>query len=102
MSKLSAFLLALLLAAFTPVHAADEVVDINTADAAELARVLHGVGRSKAEAIVAHREKFGPFTNVDELRYVKGIGDATVERNRARMTVGAAGEAEVASANGGS
>jgi competence protein ComEA len=89
MAKLSAILLFLALVFAAPVHAVDGVVDINTADAAELARVLDGVGPSKAEAIVAHRDKFGPFTDVDELRYVKGIGAATVERNRTKMTVGA-------------
>ena len=87
MIKLSAILLFLSFL-FTPLALADEVVDINTANAAELARVLDGVGRSKAEAIVAHRDEFGPFTDVDELRYVKGIGAATVERNRAKMVVG--------------
>ena len=87
MVKLSAILLLLALAFVPPVGAADETVDINTADAAELARVLDGVGRSKAEAIVAHRDEFGPFTDVDELRYVKGIGAATVERNRAKIVV---------------
>ncbi len=89
MVKLSTVLLFLALVFATPVLAADDVVDINTADAAELSRVLDGVGPSKADAIVAHREKFGPFTDVDELRYVKGIGAATVERNRTKMTVGA-------------
>ena len=87
MLKLSAVLLLFALAFSVPAVAADETVDINTADAAELARVLDGVGRSKAEAIVAHRDEFGPFTDVDELRYVKGIGAATVERNRAKIVV---------------
>lgn len=90
MSRFSVFLLLLLLAV-TPFRAlANETVDINTADAAELARVLVGVGPVRAEGIVAHREKFGPFTSIDELRYVNGIGAATIERNRDRMTVGAA------------
>lgn len=78
-------LLSLLFAA--PVGA-QEVVDLNTADAATLARVLVGVGKAKAEAIVAHRDQFGPFTDVEELQYVKGIGAATIEANRERMTVG--------------
>lgn len=89
MSKLSIFLLFLLLAIAPYPAGANETVDINTADAAELARVLDGVGRSRAEGIVEHREKFGPFTSIDELRYVNGIGAATIERNRGRITVGA-------------
>ncbi len=92
MAKLTVLFLSLFLA-LTPLFvAADEVVDINTASAAELARVLDGVGRTKADAIVEHREKFGPFASIDELRYVSGIGAATVERNRDKMTVGSGGQ----------
>jgi competence protein ComEA len=60
-------------------------VNINSADAATLAGALSGVGQSKAEAIVRYREQFGPFESVEELTEVKGIGAATVERNRARI-----------------
>lgn len=88
MTRLPMLLLLALLAA-TPL-AAQETVDLNTADAETLARVLVGVGTSKAEAIVAHRDKFGPFTDIDELQYVKGIGAATIDANRDRMTVGGA------------
>lgn len=56
-------------------------VDINSAPAAELAQALDGVGQSKAEAIVAYRDKFGPFMTAEELVAVRGIGPATLERN---------------------
>lgn len=92
MAKLAILLLSFFLALTPMLVTADEVVDINTASAAELARVLVGVGRAKADAIIEHREKFGPFANIDELRYVSGIGAATVERNREKMTVGAGGQ----------
>lgn len=62
-----------------------ETVDINTASVEELADALHGVGLSKAEAIVAYREANGPFTNPDELVNVRGIGMRTVDRNRDRL-----------------
>lgn len=62
-------------------------VNINTADAQELARNLTGVGGSKAEAIVRYREQFGAFESVEELAEVTGIGAATVERNRARIVL---------------
>jgi len=68
--------------------AADKV-NINTADAAQLEKVLVGIGPSKAEAIVQHRKDNGPFKSVDELALVKGIGLKTVERNRDLITVGA-------------
>ncbi len=69
-------------------------VDINTADAQELAEGLDGVGMSKAEAIVAYRDEHGPFASADALANVKGIGEKTVELNRANILTG--GKARVA------
>lgn len=62
-------------------------IDINGADAQTLAAVLEGVGLAKAEEIVAHRNLYGAFRSVDELLEVKGIGTATLEKNRARIKV---------------
>ena len=76
---LKSLVLALLLTASA--HATDKV-DINTATAAELDRVLVNVGPAKAQAIVDHRQANGPFKSVEELALVKGIGLKTVERNR--------------------
>ncbi len=67
-----------------------EPVDINSATAAELSKALSGVGASKAKAIVEYRDKNGPFKSADELKKVKGIGKATVEKNRAVIVVGGA------------
>lgn len=72
---------------------AAETVDINSADAATLDRVLNGVGPSKAEAIVAHRKQHGAFKSADELAEVKGIGLSTIEQNRDRIKVGAGARA---------
>jgi competence protein ComEA len=60
-------------------------VNINQADAAAIAKSLDGIGQSKAEAIVAWREAHGPFKKADDLNHVKGIGKATIERNRAAI-----------------
>ena len=57
-------------------------VNINSADAATLAKELNGVGQKLAEAIVDYRQKHGPFKSADELTLVKGVGPATVARNR--------------------
>lgn len=57
-------------------------VNINTADAATLAKELTGVGDVTAAAIVAYREEHGPFQSADELTKVKGVGAKTVEKNR--------------------
>jgi competence protein ComEA len=77
----------LLAAPFTPSVALAASVDLNTADAATLARDLLGVGETRARAIVEHRRRNGPFRSVDELALVRGIGAKTVERNRARVRV---------------
>ncbi|TQV84213.1 helix-hairpin-helix domain-containing protein [Exilibacterium tricleocarpae] len=60
-------------------------VNINSADAETLSLVLKGVGRSKAEAIVAWRESHGGFSSADQLAEVKGIGLKLVEKNRDRI-----------------
>ncbi|WP_323132941.1 MULTISPECIES: ComEA family DNA-binding protein [Xanthomonas] len=83
---LKSLLLALLLS--SNAYALDKV-DINTASAEELDKVLMNVGRSKAEAIVEHRQANGPFKSAEELALVKGIGLKTVERNRDLIEVGA-------------
>jgi len=62
-------------------------LDINKADASAIAAALEGVGMVKAQEIVAYREMFGSFTSLDELLEVKGIGVATVERNRHRIMI---------------
>lgn len=63
-------------------------VDINHADAIELAARLNGVGPSRAEAIIHYRETQGPFDHPDELVRVKGIGPKTLEKNRQRIRIG--------------
>lgn len=77
-----AHLLVLLLISLLPLGATAGPVNVNTADAATLARELHGIGPAKAQAIVAHRDKHGPFRSVDDLARVRGIGRKTVDRNR--------------------
>lgn len=60
-------------------------VNINDASAAEIAETLKGIGLAKAEAIVAWRQDNGSFESVEQLQVVKGIGPATIERNRERI-----------------
>lgn len=60
-------------------------VNINTDDAATLAELLDGVGATRAEAIVEHRELHGPFETADDLLAVSGIGPATLNSNRDRL-----------------
>ncbi|MCU1722234.1 ComEA family DNA-binding protein [Pseudomonas sp. 5P_5.1_Bac1] len=63
------------------------LIDLNKADVSTLQSQLSGIGKAKAEAIVAYREKHGDFTSVDELLEIKGIGKALLERNRDKLNV---------------
>ena len=91
-------LLALLLA--TIPAAADDTIDINIATAEELAAAMTGVGPKKARAIVAYRNENGPFASIDDLVKVRGIGTATVDSNRERLSVTDPGDAPTAPKSG--
>lgn len=60
-------------------------VNVNQASAQELADLLSGVGIKKAEAIIEYRNQNGDFKSADDLVNVKGIGSATLEKNRERI-----------------
>ena len=62
-------------------------VNINTATAEELSKVLTGIGMSKAQKIIEYREKFGPFISLDQLKEVSGIGQATLDKNLGKITL---------------
>ena len=80
-------LLLLLLLATGSWAAEGKPVNVNTATMAELMS-LKGIGEEKARAIIEHREKHGPFKNVDELKNVSGIGDKLLSTLRPQVTVG--------------
>ncbi len=62
-------------------------VNINTADAAEIADALNGIGMSKAQAIVDYREAYGLFSQANEIVFVRGIGESTYEKNKSDILV---------------
>jgi competence protein ComEA len=62
------------------------LINVNTASTTELEE-LPGVGEVIAQAIIDHRTETGPFTSVDQLLDVSGIGDATLESIRELVTV---------------
>jgi competence protein ComEA len=62
------------------------LVNVNTATAEEL-ETLPGIGEVTAQAIIDHRTENGPFTSVDQLLDVTGIGDVTLENIRDLVTV---------------
>ncbi|WP_258008723.1 ComEA family DNA-binding protein, partial [Rhodococcus sp. ENV425] len=61
-------------------------VNLNTADEATL-DALPGVGPVTAAAIVAWRRDNGPFTDVEQLAEVDGIGPARLARLRTLVVV---------------
>lgn len=62
------------------------LVDLNTATRSEL-ESLQGIGPTKAQSIIDYRQKNGPFTRIEDLANVKGIGKATVEKLKGDLTV---------------
>nr|WP_245823447.1 helix-hairpin-helix domain-containing protein [Metabacillus halosaccharovorans] len=61
-------------------------VNINLATSEEL-QTLTGIGPSKAESIISYREEHGPFTKIEDLLEVTGIGDKSFEKLREEITV---------------
>ncbi|WP_430068651.1 helix-hairpin-helix domain-containing protein [Priestia aryabhattai] len=62
------------------------LVNINTANTDEL-QTLNGIGPSKASAIVSYREENGLFQTVEDLGQVSGIGEKSLEKIKAQITV---------------
>lgn len=63
------------------------LVNINTADQNELT-TLPGIGQTRAQAIIAHRNKHGPFETIEDIMQVSGIKQAAFEQIRDRITTG--------------
>ena len=62
-------------------------ININTATITDLQK-LPGIGAATATRIVEYRQKNGPFKKVEDLLNVRGIGEKTFDRIRARLSVG--------------
>ena len=61
-------------------------IDLNSATWVELTQ-LRDVGPVTAQRIVNSREEAGPFSSIDDLQRVDGIGPKTVEKNRRWLRV---------------
>ena len=85
---LSFVILAICGAAFADTQAAAPagVVNINTADAAQLAN-LPRVGMKVAQRIIDYRTAHGPFARTSDLMQVKGFGQKSFDRISAYLTV---------------
>lgn len=73
-------------AAGTASPADDGTIDLNTAGMDQLC-TLPGIGESKASAILAYRDKYGPFASVEELMQVNGIKEGTFAKIKDRIAV---------------
>lgn len=62
------------------------LININTATESEL-ETLTGIGPVLGAAIIQYRTDHGPFTSVDQLQDVSGIGPVTLENLRPQVTV---------------
>ena len=63
-------------------------VNINTADAKILTDAhLKGIGKKRSEAIVAYREKNGPFKSLEDLKNIHGISDTIINDNKTKLAV---------------
>jgi competence protein ComEA len=61
-------------------------VNINTADTKELT-TLRGIGESRANDIIAYREKHGLFSDIEEIMQVPGIKDGAFQKIKDDITV---------------
>ena len=66
--------------------AAPGLVNINSAGADELMG-LSGVGEATAQAIIQERERGGPFTSIEDIMRVPGIGEKKFERMKDSICV---------------
>ena len=64
------------------VHA---LIDLNKADLAQLTGSFKGIGKKRAEAIIAYRASHRGFKSIDELADVKGIGPHFIEVNGEKL-----------------
>lgn len=62
------------------------LININTASVSELS-TLPGIGEKKAQAIIDYRNENGYFNNIEDIKNISGIGDATYEKFKDLITV---------------
>ena len=64
-----------------------EKVNINTANAEQIATTMTGIGENKAKAIVEYRNSHGKFKSIEDLENVDGVGLKTLEKNKDKISL---------------
>ena len=65
---------------------ANDLININTADADELA-TLKGIGPALAQRIIDYREQNGGFKSIDEIKNVRGVGEKKFAAFKDKITI---------------
>lgn len=62
------------------------IININTASEAQL-DTLPGIGPSRAKDIISYREEKGGFNSIEDIKNIKGIGEASFEKLKDKISV---------------
>lgn len=65
---------------------ASNKIDLNKADLSSLTGSFKGIGKKRAEAIIAYREAHQGFKSIEELAEVKGFGQHFIVTNREKLS----------------
>ena len=68
------------------INSNSSVININTATKEEIS-TLSGIGDAKAEDIIKYREEHNGFKDINELKDIKGIGDAIFDKIKENITI---------------
>lgn len=63
----------------------NQKIDLNKADLSTLTGSFKGIGKKRAEAIIAYRESHQGIKSIEELAEVRGLGQHFVAVNRDKL-----------------